>query len=155
MPIIIDGHNLIGKMAGISLADPRDEEKLVQALAQHLQLRRQKVTVVFDKAAAGDIGPRYETERLRVIFAPPNTTADAIIIDMIKEDLNPKGLTVVSSDNEIIRCARSRRARVVSAEDFAQRLESPAPRRRSRTKEDYWDEIDVEEWLQYFKRRRK
>jgi len=155
MPVIIDGHNLIGKMSGISLADPHDEEKLIDSLARHLHFRNQKVTVVFDKAAAGDIGPRYYIGRILVIFAPPESSADAIIIDMIKEDPNPKGLTVISSDNEIRRCARSRRARVMTAEEFARKLESPDSRRRPYSKNEDKDEFDVEDWLQYFKRRRK
>jgi predicted RNA-binding protein with PIN domain len=155
MPVIIDGHNLIGRMSGISLADPHDEEKLIRILAQDLHLGRQKATVVFDKAAAMDMGARYETERLRVIFAPPESSADAIIMDIIKNDPNPRGLTVVTSDNEIRRCARSRRARLISSEDFARRLESPALNRRVRRPVEHGEDFDVDDWLQYFKRRRK
>jgi predicted RNA-binding protein with PIN domain len=141
-------------MSGISLADPDDEEKLIRALAQHLHFRQEKITVVFDKAAGADEGPRFETKRLQVIFAPQGKTADEIIIDIIKKDPNPKGLIVVSSDNEIRRCARSRRARIVSAEEYARKLESPVPRHRSEEGADM-GEVDVEDWLQYFRRRRR
>ena len=156
MPIVIDGHNLIGQMSDISLADPDDEEKLVRVLARHLHIRRQKVTVIFDKAANIDIGSRYEVGNVRAIFAPRGSSADAIIMDIIKKDPNPKGLTIVTSDNEIRRCARSRRARVVSSEEFARKLESPVPVHHSHTPEGREQgEIDVEDWLQYFKRRRR
>jgi predicted RNA-binding protein with PIN domain len=67
MPVIIDGHNLIGRMSGISLADPQDEEKLIRMLAQDLHLAQRKAIVVFDRAAYSDRGPRYETGTLRVI----------------------------------------------------------------------------------------
>ncbi|RJP17559.1 MAG: hypothetical protein C4520_16475 [Candidatus Abyssobacteria bacterium SURF_5] len=153
MALLIDGHNLIGKMSGISLADPDDEEQLIRILAQHLQLRRQKVTVVFDRAAELYSGPRYERGDVRVIFALPPISADEIIIEMIRKDPNPKGLTVVSSDNEIRRCARSRRARTISAEEFARTLESPAPKRRP-VPGYLREEVDVEEWLKYFRKRR-
>ncbi len=156
MPIIIDGHNLIGKMSSISLSDPEDEAKLVAVLARHLLHRRQKAIIVFDKAAEGDLAPRLKAPRLSVIFAPPEGSADAIIIGMIKRDPNPKGLTIVSSDNEIRRCARSRRARLVSAEDFAKRLESPPAQRRGNRNRDYGPaDIDLEEWLNYFEQGRK
>ena len=154
MPIIIDGHNLIGKMASISLADPEDEAKLVAMLGRHLLYNRQKATVVFDKGAEGDLAPRLTAPRLNVIFARPGDCADAIIMDMIKSDPNPKGLTIVSSDNEIRRCARSRRAKLISAEDFAKRLESQPPIKRRGRKYDSAD-IDVEEWLDYFEQGRK
>lgn len=153
MPLIIDGHNLIGKMSEISLSDPDDEEKLVRILAR--RLHRQKAVVVFDKAAETDLAPRLKAPRVSVMFAPPESSADEIIIEMIKRDPNPKGLTIVSSDNEIRRCARSRRARLISSEEYAKKLESAPEQKRPRnaTAGDLND-VDVDDWLAYFKKRR-
>ena len=156
MPVIIDGHNVIGQMSSISLADPNDEEKLVKLLARHLLQNRQKTIVVFDKGSGKDMSLGRKVPRLKVIFAPQESSADAIIIKMIKRDPNPKGLTIVSSDNEIRRCARSRRARLVSAEDFAQQLESgPKRPRKRRTYDDELETIDVAEWSDFFKKGRE
>lgn len=152
MPVIIDGHNLIGKMSGISLADPDDEAKLVGFLARQLHFLHKKVIVVFDKGAETDSAPRLDSPKLRVIFASPESSADEIIMDMIRRDPNPKGLTIVSSDNEIRRCARSRRARLISAEDFAGQLESAPSRRRRGAHRGEVDDIDVDEWLDYFEK---
>jgi len=155
VPVIIDGHNLIGKMSSISLSDPEDEEKLINLLARHLLHNRQKTIVVFDKGTESDFAPQRRAPRLSVIFAPPESSADAIIIDMIKRDPNPKGLTVVSSDNEIRRCARSRRSRTVTAEVFARELDAP-PERKRRTSASGTenDGIDVDEWIDYFRKGR-
>ncbi len=143
-------------MSSISLSDPDDELKLVGILARHLLYRKQKAIVVFDKGADGDFAPTLKGPGLRVIFAPPESSADAIIMDMIKQDPNPKGLTIVSSDNEIRRCARSRRARLISAEDYAKRLESqPAKSRARGDKEHGPADIDLEEWLDYFEQGRR
>jgi len=143
-------------MSSISLADPHDEEKLVKILARHLLQNRQKAIVVFDKGSGKDTLPCRKTPRLKVIFAPQESSADAIIINMIKRDPNPKGLTIVSSDNEIRRCARSRRARLVSAEDFAQQLESEPKRpQKRRTHDDELDAIDVAEWSDFFEKGRE
>ncbi len=153
MPVIIDGHNLIGKMSSISLADRDDEQKLVDMLANQLRYHHQKVIVVFDKGTAADFVPRRRARGLSVIFARPESSADAVIIEMIKKDPNPKGLTIVSSDNEIRRCAKSRKARVVSADEFARQLESPPEQRpNSRTHDEEFAAIDVNEWLNYFKK---
>jgi predicted RNA-binding protein with PIN domain len=156
MPIIIDGHNLIGKMKSISLADPEDEAKLISILARHLLLTGQKAIVVFDKGADGDFAPRLKGPNMEIIFAPPGGSADAIIIDLIKRDPNPKGLTIVSSDNEIRRCGRSRRTRLISADNFAKQLESGSQRtRKSKKRSNGPADIDVEEWLDYFEQGRK
>ncbi|GAB4352178.1 MAG: NYN domain-containing protein [Candidatus Abyssubacteria bacterium] len=154
MPMVIDGHNLIGKMSTISLADPDDEEKLVRILARHLLHTRQKVIVVFDKGADIDFSPVQRGPRLRVMFAPPESSADAMIIDMIRKDPNPKGMTIVSSDNEIRRCARNRRARLVSAEDFARKLESEPETQGKPAPLNQKGNIDIQEWLEYFKGRK-
>ena len=152
MPVIIDGHNLIGKMSSISLSDPDDEEKLIQLLARHLHRNPQTTIVVFDKGTELEQAPRRRGPGLSVIFAPPGSSADAIIIDMVKRDPNPKGLTVVSSDNEIRRCARSRRSRTVSAERFAKKLDSPPEdRRRGSAPDEETGEMDVDEWIDYFR----
>jgi predicted RNA-binding protein with PIN domain len=122
-------------------------------LVRHLRNNRQKAIVVFDKGSGEDLPLGRRNPRLKVLFAPQESSADAIIIDMIKRDPNPKGLTVVSSDNEIRRCARSRRARLRSSEDFAKQLESEPKRPRTRTSEDGdLDHIDVAEWIDFFKK---
>lgn len=156
MPILIDGHNLIGRMKSISLADPNDEAKLIDLLARHLLHRREKVIVIFDKGSGDSFEPRQKGPKLQIIFAPPEGSADAIIIDMIKQDPNPKGLTIVSSDNEIRRCARSRRARLMSAEEFAKRLESEpkSPRKRRRKLDEVDFEENIEDWFEYFQKGR-
>jgi predicted RNA-binding protein with PIN domain len=156
MPIVVDGHNLIGKMRSISLADPEDEAKLVSILARHLLSTGQKAIVVFDKGAEGDLAPRLKGPNLEVIFAPAAGSADAIIIDLIRSDPNPKGLTIVSSDNEIRRCGRSRRTRLISAEDFAKRIESGSKRSHKSRRRNYGPaDVDVDEWLDYFEQGRK
>ena len=40
MPLLIDGHNLIGQIAGMSLADPDDEGDLVMLLRRYATARR-------------------------------------------------------------------------------------------------------------------
>ena len=156
MPIIIDGHNLIGKMKSISLADPEDEAKLVATLARHLLPRKQKAIVVFDSGAGGGSTPTTKGPQVQAIFAPVGGCADSIIMEMIRRDPNPKGLTIVSSDNEIRRCARSRRAKLVSSEDFAEKLEAgPERPRRARSRNYGPADIDVKEWLEYFEQGRK
>ena len=54
MHYLIDGHNLIARVPGLSLADPDDEVKLLQLLKRWAVAdARRKVTVIFDKGLPG------------------------------------------------------------------------------------------------------
>ena len=52
MPILIDGHNLIGRLPAISLQDPDDEDKLVRLLKSYQARTGKSLTVVFDAGPA-------------------------------------------------------------------------------------------------------
>ena len=47
MIVLIDGHNLIGKMSNIKLADVDDEERLILTLGQYRARTGRKVIVIF------------------------------------------------------------------------------------------------------------
>ena len=50
MPLLVDGHNLIGQVPGLSLADADDEAQLVQLLRRYSTAKRgRQVVVVFDR----------------------------------------------------------------------------------------------------------
>ena len=49
MPYLIDGHNLIGSLPGLSLADPEDERKLLDRLQGYARRSRRRMIVFFDQ----------------------------------------------------------------------------------------------------------
>jgi len=61
MPILIDGHNLIGRMPVLSLADPDDERQLVTLLLAYRARTKKAVTVVFDP---GEVFALPETRKI-------------------------------------------------------------------------------------------
>lgn len=126
MPYLIDGHNVIGQMPGLSLDDPDDEAKLV-ALVQRFCLRgRRKATIIFDRGLPGGVS-RLSSSEVTVVFASDrHTTADDLVLNRIRAERNPGGLIVVSSDRKIADAARQRRMKVESAREFGLRLARPA-----------------------------
>ena len=46
--IIVDGHNLIPKIKGLSLKMLDDESELIQILQEYARLTRKKIEVYFD-----------------------------------------------------------------------------------------------------------
>ena len=82
MPYLIDGHNLIPKLAGFSLSAMDDEMQLISLLQTFSRVRRQPVEVYFDRAPAGHAGVR-RFGTITAHFVPSSRTAD----DAIRERL--------------------------------------------------------------------
>jgi hypothetical protein len=126
MPILIDGHNLIGRMPSLSLRDPDDEERLVALLQSYRGRSGKKITVVFDP------GPAYSSPQTRrqggieVVFAAHGSSADDVILRRVRHARDRAGLIVVTSDRALARAVAQYGARVRPAEDMARALSNPA-----------------------------
>ena len=122
MPYIIDGHNLIGHMADIHLNDPDDELMLINKLQSFLRKNEKRAFLYFDRRAPGSKA-NYSIGRLRIKFVAHPRTADAAIRSKLRElNKEAKNYTVVSSDQEIMNFGRSKGARVLFSETFAEQL---------------------------------
>lgn len=119
MIMIIDGHNLIPHMPGISLADPDDEVQLIQLLQSYCRIHRKSAEVYFDKAPAGQ-ARTYTTGRVKAVFVPTARTADDAIVARLKQlGKRARNCTVISSDRQVQQAARAVHAAVLSATAFA------------------------------------
>lgn len=154
MPLLIDGHNLIGKMPGLSLADPDDEVELVRRLQQYCRHHRRRAVVVFDAGVLGGRSRALSTPEVEVVFAPAGRRADDVIQERLRKIRDPVGWLVVSSDREIQRIARQAGARVVSAEEFVAEMRAP-PSAPYEQRALPMSEDEIQEWLDLFQRRRK
>ncbi len=151
MPILIDGHNLIGKLPDIHLDDPDDEAKLVVRLRTYCARTGKRVTVVFDHGLPGGPSRELSGGGVKAIFAVAGRTADGILCERIRRARDPRGLTVVTSDHQVIAAAQARGARVVRSEEFAAQLNTPRAVETIETERDVSLSADeVEEWLQLF-----
>jgi predicted RNA-binding protein with PIN domain len=157
MPLIIDGHNLIGRLPDVSLADANDEQALVERLRRYRARTGQTLVVVFDHAAPVGSAPALTGGGVEVLFARAGHTADALILERLRGQRTPQEWTVVTADRELAAQARGLRVRTLSPEDFIRRLAAPpvpraARRRRIVTSADDKPSSpgDVDEWLRLF-----
>jgi predicted RNA-binding protein with PIN domain len=159
MHYLIDGHNLIAKMADINLDDPNDEALLVLQLRSWVAGgRKRRVTVIFDGGLPGGRSRFHSSDKLDVIFSSEGRTADALLIRRIQKAKNPAEYTLVSSDLEVIDAARARRMRQLGSEAFARRLsefkqreeEVAAPQAVDEAQEPAVSQAEVAEWLALF-----
>lgn len=124
MHYIVDGHNLIPHVKGLSLSDPDDETKLIEVLRNFCRLKRDTILVFFDQASPGNSG-RQSFGAVQAIFVPRSITADnAIIAHFKKAGPSARNWTLVSSDRAIQAAARSRHVQVLPSREFAMRLET-------------------------------
>lgn len=163
MHYIIDGHNLIGKMPDISLKDPDDEVKLTLRLKNWAaESKKRQVTLFFDGGTMGGYTNRLSSRHLKVIFAPSGTTADSLIIRHMRQLKNPRAYTLITSDREIIRAAKSLRIRSLLSEEFIERMGfvfEEAPEKEKPVKQEAPPEkpenptlsaAEMQEWLDLF-----
>jgi predicted RNA-binding protein with PIN domain len=148
MPLLIDGHNLIGQLPDIRLDDPDDEAKLVARLRTYSARTGKRMTVVFDHGLPGGHSRRLSGGGVKVVFAAAGRSADGILRERVRRARDPRGLTVVTSDREVQAAAEARGVRVVRSDEFAAQLS--APQTAPVEKDVRLSAEEVEEWLKVF-----
>lgn len=120
MPVVIDGNNLLHAARSAETSSLLiGRSMLCDAIGRWAQRRNERVHVVFDGPApprplAGQIGhPAIE-----VTYSGAGVSADSVLTEILQADSAARRLVVVSSDREIVRAARRRRARSIGAEEF-------------------------------------
>jgi predicted RNA-binding protein with PIN domain len=163
MNYIIDGHNLISKIEGLSLSMPDDEKRLIELLNLFGQQNRGRVEVYFDGAPFGQAGVR-NYGRVRAHFVRKRLTADDAI-RMRLSDIGQAAMNwvVVSSDHSVQSAAHEVHAKVMSAEEFVSHMQASLLLARPRKPENITEqptsgalsEAEVKEWLAIFTERDK
>ncbi len=156
MPLLVDGHNLIGQMPQISLADPNDEERLVLLLRRYATARRgRQVVVVFDHGVYGHPAD-LNGYGVTCVFARSPRDADAELVRRIRSLPHPREWTLVTSDRAVAQAARERGVRVVPSHVFAaQLLDGAAPNRPPAAPADErrdapLSDAELRDWLRAF-----
>jgi uncharacterized protein len=153
MPYIIDGHNLIPKVPGLSLQEMDDEQHLLEMLQEFCRRQRKQVEVFFDNAPPGGVRAR-NLGSVTARFVRQGTTAD----DAIRKRLGNLGRaarnwTVVSSDQAVQAEARAVQAQAMPSEAFARLLIKSLDDSRAdqgAISDTVLKPEEVDEWLQLF-----
>jgi predicted RNA-binding protein with PIN domain len=120
--LVIDGHNLIPKIRGLSLSEVDDEARLLAILQAYARAKRKKIEVFFDGAPIGQAGQR-DFGLVRAHFVPAGRTADeAIRLHLVGMGKAARNATVVTADRQVQANARALHAQVLPSEDFAAEL---------------------------------
>lgn len=159
MPVLVDGNNLLFAARKVEPETPLIGRSLLCGkLGEWARRKAERVHVVFD-------GPEPErglawqiaNAGIRVSFSGAGVSADERLIELIELDSAARRLVLISSDHAIRQVAKRRRARVVRAEEFWQRVQRvlskpPAPRgpREPREKRAGLTPEETARWMREF-----
>ena len=161
MRYLVDGHNLIPHIRGLTLEMLDDEERLLQRLQDFCRRERHQVEVYFDGTPPEHAG-RRQYGMVTAVFVRRGMIADEAIRRRLRQlGAQARQWTVVSSDQAVQVAGREVHAAVLRAEEFARKMEQGgapggAPGgRQSEEGEKPGDEPlspdEVDEWLSLFR----
>ncbi len=152
MNYVIDGHNLIPHIPGLSLSDLDDEPSLISMLQEYCRLTRSRAELYFDGAP-----PAQKSAQggglVRVHFVRKGTSADdAIIRSLHQKGTSVRNDSLVSSDHRIQAEARVVGMTVIESAEFARRMVNVLSSAQSAAGkvEPTLTPSEVEDWLQRF-----
>ncbi len=151
MLYLIDGHNLIPFVEGLTLKQMDDEMKLLELLQGFSRENRARIEVFFDGASPGWAGARKYGSVL-AHFVRKGKTADDAIRQRLDQLPAGSGIAVVSSDRQVQAEARNHRAQVVPAGEFARNLrwKPSLPQKKKKSSQIELSDDEVNEWLELF-----
>jgi len=160
MIVLIDGHNLIGRMPDIQLSDPDDEAKLLARLRVYQVRTGHQLEVFFDPGLSYRSPDRQSLPGLTVYWLAPGQQADSMITRRMLQHPNSRELLVVTADRALQKVAREQGAQVIDSGQFVRELQAP-PRRRNRRPrrqvvcEPPLSEDETKYWMAVFRRSSK
>ena len=158
MRYLIDGHNLIPKVPGLSLEAMDDEQQLIELLQEFCRRpghrrRGAWLEVFFDQAPPGQAGTQHYG-MVTAHFVRQGRTADQAILERLKRlGKQAHNYTVVSSDHQVQNGAHEARAAVLSSEEFAVLLGTGGAKQDDTVEHRPQSTLspqEVEEWLEIF-----
>ncbi len=120
---IIDGNNLIHKIDSLKNLQSKDKfavrEKLAFMVDRFFAGKNVKCVIVFDGFKTDAI----KTSKTRIFYSE-NLPADNLIKEKIEMYKNPRNITVISSDHEIMNFAKKCSCEVKLSEEFSTEMQS-------------------------------
>jgi hypothetical protein len=134
MPRVIDGDNLLGTWPGRSRSDA-EKRALVREVDGLMRREKRRVVVVFDGTPPP--GVSYGPD---VVFSGQGRKADAVILELLRREADPRGWTVVTNDRSLGDQCRFVGAKVESPRAFRERLKGDTAGEKPETPGDidYW-----------------
>lgn len=158
MAYLIDGNNLLGKVAPYELRSKDGRSFLAARLLAFQKVTRTRIHLVFDGGSEPDTTSERLSEKVTVYFPGRGRSADDLILEMLAGLTDKRRFFLVSSDSRLREAARKAGVTSVRSEDFARELSSALKvRRRQKELEKHVkapSPLELGLWEEFFRSRK-
>jgi predicted RNA-binding protein with PIN domain len=155
MAYLIDGNNLLGRIAPHELRERSGRDGLVVRLLSYQRVTRARIHLVFDGNPEQTPTDVPVNPKFTIHFPGEGQSADDVIRDMIARQTDRRRFFVVSSDRAIRELARKKGLEAVTSDVFARELKAVLKEGKKRRELDKRteapSELEIELWDEVFK----
>ena len=152
MPYVVDGNNVMAQSVGWHQDTTGARRRLIRDLVRFVAVHRVKLKVVFDGAPDEEFPDGRRYKGVHIMYARPGSDADSRIKELAGKASYKRDLIIVSSDRDLTSFVKHQGAKVISSGQFRKLLEESSIQVTSKDKSGQADRVNVEEWLEYFKK---
>jgi predicted RNA-binding protein with PIN domain len=157
MAYLIDGNNLLGRIAPDELRERSGRDGLVVKLLAFQRVTRTRIHLVFDGNPERDRTEVPVNPKFTILYPGEGQSADDVIEDVIRRLTDRRRFFVVSSDRAVREFAKENGVTPVTSELFAKELKAALKeRRKQKEMEKHVDSpspLEVDLWDEVFKRK--
>jgi uncharacterized protein len=157
MAYLIDGNNLLGRIAPDELRERSGRDGLVGKLLAFQRVTRTRIHLVFDGNPERDRTEVPVNPKFTILYPGEGQSADDVIEDVIRRLTDRRRFFVVSSDRAVREFAKENGVTPVRSELFAKELKAALKeRRKQKEMEKHVDSpspLEVDLWDEVFKRK--
>src|SRR5512147_1381342 len=155
MAYLIDGNNLLGRIAPHELRERSGREGLVVRLLAFQRVTRSRIHLVFDGNPEQTPTDIVVNPKFTIHYPGEGQSADDVIKDMIARQTDRRRFFVVSSDRAIRDLARKKGLEAVTSDLFARELKAAIKegkkRRELEKRTEAPTELEIDLWNEVFK----
>jgi predicted RNA-binding protein with PIN domain len=133
MHYLIDGYNLLFKIAHTHRSLEQKRQQLIVELNTIIISLHLKASIVFDGSLPHpELAVRQHFDQLEIVYTPEKQTADQYIIEEIEKAKHPHHITVITSDRSLSSHCKSLGAHAQSIHDFLTQLKARKAKKKRR-----------------------
>jgi predicted RNA-binding protein with PIN domain len=155
MAYVIDGNNLLGRIAPHELREKGGREGLVVRLLAYQRVTRARIHLVFDGNPEETPTAIVVNPKFTINYPGAGGSADDVIRDRILRQTDRRRFFVVTSDRALRELARKRGIESVTSDAFARELKAAIKEGKKRRELDKRTEtpssLEIELWDEVFK----
>jgi len=155
MAYLIDGNNLLGRLAPHELRTREGRDGLVVKLLAFQKVTHTRILLVFDGNPERERTEVPVNPKFTILYPGEGQSADDVIEDVISRLTDRRRFFVVSSDRAVREFAKASGVAPVTSDDFAAELKAALKERRKQKelekKVDSPSPLEVDLWGEVFK----